>query len=280
MSIILFHTNTDIPTHLLDCVKKIKQYSNIPIYLMTDSKNEIEGTIHVSVQKYNKFNWLNDLDYFRGNDPISHMWRTSCFRMFYIQEFLKENKLKNILHFDNDVLLYENPEKIIEIMDSVYNRFAITAHTADQVVMGMSYIKDENSLDGLVNYLQDQLQINFNILSNRYGGYPSEMCLISSYGEIDMIPILPTQLSEKRYTNNYHKFKSVFDPSSYGQYIGGTFSDKKPGWFGVHQEIGKFIANNDIEVIFEDRNPYLIFKEQKIKINNLHIHSKQTEKYL
>lgn len=280
MSIILFHTNTDIPNHLLDCVKKIKQYSKIPIYLITDSKNEIEGTVHVAVQKYNKFNWLDNLDYFRGNDSISHMWRTSCFRMFYIQEFLKENKLKNILHFDNDVLLYENPEKIIEIMDSVYDKFAITAHTEDQVVMGMSYIKDYNSLDGIVNYLKSQLEINFNTLSNKYGGYPSEMCLISSYGKIDTIPVLPKRLSKNRYTNNYHKFKSVFDPSSYGQYIGGTYGDKKPGWFGVHQEIGKYIANNEIEIIFEDRNPYLIFKEEKIKINNLHIHSKETWKYL
>ena len=280
MNIILYHTHTDIPQHLLHCVEKIKQYSNISIYLMTDSKNEIEGTIHVPVQKYIKFNWLHDLDYFSFNDPISHMWKTSCFRLFYIQEFIKEKQLKNVLHFDNDVLLYENPEKIIELMDNVYDDFTITAHNHDEVVMGMSYIKNENCLDGLIKFIENELKINPQDLKNKYDGYPSEMRLISAYKEIKTIPILPEKISESRYTNNYYKFKSVFDPSSYGQYISGTYSDKKPGWFGVHQEIGKFIANNDIEVIFEDRNPYLIFKEQKIKINNLHIHSKQTEKYL
>jgi hypothetical protein len=280
MAIILFHTNTDIPQHLLHCVEKIRQYSKIPIYFLTDSNSHIDDIIHISIAKYDKFNWLNELNYFRGNDHLSKMWRSSCFRMFYIQEFLKDKQLKNVLHFDNDVLLYEKPEKIIELMDSLYDNFAITPHNSDEVVMGMSYIKNENSIDGLVSFIENELKIDSHILSNKYNGYPSEMRLISAYNKIEMIPILPTNLSENRYTNNYYKFKSVFDPSSYGQYIGGTYSDKKPGWFGVHQEIGKFIANNDIEVIFEDRNPYLIFKEQKIKINNLHIHSKQTEKYL
>jgi hypothetical protein len=280
MAIILFHTNTEIPKHLIDCVVKIRQYSKIPIYLLTDSIEKIDGTVHISTKQYEQFNWLDDLNYFNGNDNLSKMWRTSCFRLFYIQQFLKDKQLKNILHFDNDVLLYENPEKIIELMDNLYDNFAITPHNSDEVVMGMSYIKNENSIDGLVSFIENQLKIDSYILSNKYGGYPSEMRLISAYNQIEMIPILPDSLSENRYTNNYRKFKSVFDPSSYGQYIGGTYSDKKPGWFGVHQEIGKFIANNDIEIIFEDRNPYLILKEQKIKINNLHIHSKQTEKYL
>lgn len=278
--IILYHTDTSLPEHLFDCISKIRQYSKIPIYLLTDSNDKIETVISVNIKKYKTYEWLNDLNYFNGSDSLSKMWRTSCFRLFYIQQFLKDKQLKNVLHFDNDVLLYENPEKIIELMDRLYDNFAITAHNSDEVVMGMSYIKNENSIDGLVSFIENQLKIDSHVLSNKYGGYPSEMRLISAYDQIEMIPILPDGLSENRYTNNYCKFKSIFDPSSYGQYIGGTYSDKKPGWFGVHQEIGKFIANNDIEVIFEDRNPYLIVKEQKIKINNLHIHSKETNKYL
>ena len=280
MAIVLYHTDTKIPKHLIDCVSKIRQYSKIPIYLITDSNLELDNVEIIPISRYNKFNWLKNLNYFNGNDDLSKMWRTSCFRLFYLQEFLKDKELKNVLHFDNDVLVYENPEKIIEIMNEIYDGFSITAHNSDEVVMGMSYIKNSNCLDDLIKFIESELNLDSNYLSNKYGGYPSEMRLISAYKNIKTIPILPDTLSEIRYNNYYKKFKSVFDPSSYGQYISGTFSDKKPGWFGIHQEIGKFIANNEIEVIFEDRKPYLITKEEKIKINNLHIHSKQTEKYL
>lgn len=280
MNIILYHTDTQKPKHLFDCIFKIRQYSKIPIYLLTDSNDKIEYVNTINILNYKKNFWLNDLNYFIGVDDLSKMWRSSCFRLFYIRDFLKDYGLKNILHFDNDVLLYESPEKIIEIMEQINDNFSITAHNESEVVMGMSYIKNDTSIDDLLKFIENELNLSSNILSNKYGGYPSEMRLISAFNNIKTLPILPEGLSESRYTNNYCKFKSVFDPSSYGQYIGGTYSSKKPGWFGVHQEIGKFIANNDIEVIFEDRNPYLIIKEQKIKINNLHIHSKQTDKYL
>lgn len=280
MAIVLFHSETKIPAHLIDCVKKIRQYSKIPIYLLTDNNFEIDTVKIVDINHYQKFDWLKNINYFPGTDILSCMWRSSCFRLFYIKEFLKEFNLRNVLHFDNDVLLYENPEKIIEIMDSIYDKFTITAHNSEEVVMGMSYIKNEQSLDGLIEFISSEFELNSNILSNKYNGYPSEMRLISAYKDISTIPILPDDISEPRYNNNYSKFKSVFDPSSYGQYISGTYGEKKPGWFGEHQEIGKFIKNKEIKVIFEDKNPYVIYKDQKIKINNLHVHSKETEKYL
>jgi hypothetical protein len=280
MNIILYHTDTNQPKHLFDCISKIRQYSKIPIYLLTDSDNQLDGVNVINILKYKKNSWLNNLNYFSGSDDLSKMWRTSCFRLFYIRDFLKDHNLKNILHFDNDVLLYESPEKIIEIMEHINDDFAITAHNETEVVMGMSFIKNDTSIDKLLEFIENELNLNPNILSNKYGGYPSEMRLISAFKNIKTLPILPDGLSESRYTNNYLKFKSVFDPSSYGQYIGGTYSDKKPGWFGVHQEIGKYIANNSIKVIFENKNPYVIVQDQKIKINNLHIHSKETQKYL
>lgn len=280
MSIILYHTSTPIPNHLIDCIKKIRQYSNIPIHLLTDSDITHDDLIVTNINKYNEFNWLNNLDYFRGNDSLSHMWRTSCFRMFYIQRLMQDLNLENVLHFDNDVLLYEKPENIIEKMIGRYGAFAVTAHSHDEIVLGMSFIKNSNALSSVVDFIKNEFQLPSRDLRNKYGGYPSEMRLISAHGNCEFLPILPEGLTAQRYTNNYSNFNSVFDPSSYGQHIGGTFSEKKPGWFGTHQEIGKFIGNGAIRVVFEDRNPYLVYQGNRIKINNLHIHSKNTGLYL
>jgi hypothetical protein len=280
MNIILYHTNTPIPPHVTDCIKKIKQYSNIPIYFLTDTDISYDGVNVLNINKYNELNWLNTLDYFSGNDSLSQMWKTSCFRMFYIQKIMQDLNLENVLHFDNDVLLYENPEILIEKISNKYNNFAVTAHSHDEIVFGMSFIKNSNSLNSIVSFIKNELSLPSNILKNKYSGYPSEMRLISASHQCDFLPILPENLTENRFTKNYLHFNSVFDPSSYGQFIGGTFSDKKPGWYGTHQEIGKFIANNQIKIIFENRNPFVIYMGSKIKINNLHIHSKNTGLYL
>jgi hypothetical protein len=278
MSIILFHSNTSLPNCIFHCIQKIKQYSKIPIYLLTDQNCNIKDVNIINILKYKNLNWLNELKYFNNDDYISKLFKNSCFRLFYIHQFLEENNIKHILHFDNDVLLYENPEKIIEKISSKYKNFCITAHNSSEVVFGMSYIEDSVSLSLIVNFIEQELKSS-NLLK-KYNGCPNEMQIISKINDINFLPILPDNISENRYTNNFKYFNSVFDPSSYGQFLGGTWTDKKPGWFGTHQEIGKFIENNKIKVLFENKNPYILYENTKIKINNLHIHSKQTELFL
>lgn len=283
MSIILYHTNTPIPNHLKDCITKIKQYSNIPIYLLTDSEYEREGVLTINTNQYSEFNWLTDLNYFNNENHIN-MWRTSSFRLFYIKKLMEDKNLNNVLTFDNDVLLYENPEKIIELMSEKYNGFAITPHSHDEVVMGMTFIKDVLAITKITDLFKQEFELPTRILKNKYQGYPSEMRILGAYSEYEMIPILPTGSTTERYTNNFNHFNSVFDPSSYGQYIRGlpAYHDPKstPGWFSVGQEIGKKLKENSIQIIMENKNPFVVYSGNKIKINNLHIHSKLTGEFI
>lgn len=280
-SIVLYHVGTKLPNHLYDCIKKIKSYSNIPIYLLTDDLTSIiDGIIICNIKNYQDLEWLKKLSYF-SYDSMKEMWRGSCFRFFYIEKLIQEKGLSNILHFDNDVLLFENPDKLIDLFKENYNTFAITAHNSNEVVAGMTFIKNENSLNEINKFLKNEICLDQNILSMKYDGFPNEMRLLSESKLCEYIPILPDTISDSpRYNTNYNLFNSVFDPSSYGQFLGGTFSGNQPGWFGTHQEIGRNISENKIKVIMENKNPYLIFQDQKIKINNLHIHSKKTELFI
>ncbi len=281
-SIVLFHSITPIPQHLKDCVTKIRSISSIPIYLLTDT-NIDPGILNlktINITKYDTLNWLNQIDYFNNDLSFGHLWKSSCFRMFYIKQAVQEFNLEDVLHFDNDVLLYENPESIVQTINECNMKYAVTAHNADEIVMGMSFIKNYDSLTNLINFIENELKKGFGYLHSNYRGFPNEMQLISKSNLNDFLPILPDTLVEERYSKYFKKFNSVFDPSSYGQYLGGTFSEKTPGWFGTHQEIGKWISLEKIKVFMEDKMPYLKYEGQKIKINNLHIHSKQTGLFL
>lgn len=278
--IILYHTNTPIPNHLIHCVYKIRQLSSIPIYLLTDTDINLDDTIEtVNINKFNSLNWLSDIDYFT-HDNFKNLWQTSCYRLFYIQKLIEEKNLSNILHFDNDVLLYEIPETIISKMIELNYSFGITAHNINEVVMGMSFLKNSTSLNSVLDFIFKELHLPMGVLQQKYNSWPNEMNLLNASAACEYLPVLPEGISENRYTNNFKNFNSVFDPSSYGQFLGGTYQEKKAGWFETRQEIGKVIADNKIKIIYEDKAPYVWYNDERIKINNLHIHSKLTESFL
>jgi hypothetical protein len=286
MCIILYHRRTPIPNHLRDCIAKIRQYSKIPIYLLTDSQYEDNNVIVVDTARYDDLKWLDshEINIPYKNEKEYHMWRESSSRFFYIQKLIEDKNLQNVLTFDNDILLYENPEKILEKITEKYQKFTITAQCENEVVMGMCFIKDNSAIQEVVDFFTKEYKLPN--LHKKYNGYPTEMRILSEFTKNSThLPILPDNISSSRYTFNYKHFDSVFDPAGYGMYIGGlsplNITVPVPGWYHVYQEIGKYLKSNTIRVLFENRFPYLIVKgENRIKINNLHIHSKETYKYM
>ena len=127
-AIILYHSGAPIPQHLVDCVTKIRRMSDIPIYIITDQAEHPPVDVQWVNMEEDTFNGvkhgLSLLDYYRdSNNP---MWQTSCWRMFYIQRLMEAMKLRDVLHFDNDVLLFERPDQIIATCSDLYDTFAIT----------------------------------------------------------------------------------------------------------------------------------------------------------
>ena len=87
------------------------------------------------------------------------------------------------------------------------------------------------------------------------------------------LPILP-----------YEKTPYVFDPASYGQYFGGT-AQKPRKVFSMrikeeHHIVGREILSKRIKPKMINNEPYVFHNDEKYKIANLHIHSKQLNKFL
>jgi hypothetical protein len=78
-------------------------------------------------------------------------------------------------------------------------------------------------------------------------------------------------------------FGSLFDPASWGQYVGGTRSEG-PGATPQDHYIGTWIKGLPevrLTWIYQDhlRIPCLIYGDMGYRINNLHIHSKNLHLY-
>jgi hypothetical protein len=110
-----------------------------------------------------------------------------------------------------------------------------------------------------------------------------EMFLMSVYGKVRgsiFMKDLPTMPSSK----DFEKFDSIFDPAAWGQYVGGT-QNEGPGAKPLDHDISRMlIANPTFDVIWKEdeegrRIPYFTYHGKDVKINNLHIHSKNLYKY-
>jgi hypothetical protein len=282
INFILFHKNSKLPGYIVECIRQIiTTQINFKVYLLTDNNITFDNN-NINVIDINdiKIDILNEIDFYKHDrDPL---WKTSFERFFYIDYFIRKNKLKNIVHFDNDVLIYKAVEDILTPLQKNIPNVGITKHKPHELVCGFTFINNENSLEKICFKLLELAQQgvdNLKILFN--GDMPHEMRLLGHISENwEDIKILPSTPFDLDFSN----YDCVFDPSSYGQYLGGTGNAIKNTIHpdNVYRLVDRHIVNKKIIPIFDQttKTPYIIYNDTHIPIFNLHIHSKQLREFI
>lgn len=265
---------------------------NIKIYFLTDE----ELLEDILFKKYNIVplnknifysDKIKEFEFYFNYNP-NNFWSIAATRLIYIENFLKNYNLENVYHFENDVLLYYNLEEHHEKFIKFYENLAITTGAPDKSMTGFVFIKNGKSLSMMTQFFIDTLK-KYGIFGTqqKYGmDMVHEMSLIKFYGiengefYLDNLPILPFGELSK----NYNIFDSIFDPASWGQFVGGTRYDG-PGAKPPDQYIGRLLMQNpEWRVDFLDidgfKIPHFNYNGKFIKINNLHIHSKNLHLYM
>ena len=298
MNLVLYHAQSEIPEYTLICIQQFHKIApEIPIYLITD-RSLMDCPLYVTLiatsilrKESALIRSLEGCDYFRTDDYCQFPWgekyrrlfRTSLFRFAYIHKLMREKELTDVLHFDNDVLVYENPLKYVKTFQK-YDKLAVTPQSDSEICFGFSYVRDVKTLEKAILPLYDEVMkfsgCDLSILncSKDNPECPNEMQLFN-HQDIDFLPVLP--MGEERFCRHYAEFNSVFDCSSYGQYLGGaSVKDTKPGFLHPSRMIDSQISSGNIEVEFENGRPWVIFGGKKISINNLHIASKRLKDFV
>jgi hypothetical protein len=180
---------------------------------------------------------------------------------------MKQNELKNVIHLENDVLLYSNlnynfQEKIYIIMD-----------TNNRCIPGIIYIPNYN----LLNKLIENYDFTINDMFNLAKFYNNNREIVNTF------PIIDNSITNCIYNENFQEFNSIFDGAAIGQYLGGVDPRNIPG------DTRGFI-NAECEIKYDkytflwikNKNnyiPYIKINNRLILINNLHIHSKKLENF-
>jgi hypothetical protein len=291
MEIVLTHIGTNVlPSYIDVTIRQIRRFNKDVLITFITGRNNFDTIIGIDAS----INVVDDQSVRSDKVPQilalvkrdeNDFWGATLSRLLYIEEYMKRFDKTDVIHFENDVLIYFDL-KTHEDSILKFRNLAITKGGNSQIMTGFFYIKSHRSLEHMTDYWIDLLEkYRLRVLRRKYGiGMMNEMSLLFIYSKsfnkeyLDYFPILP----EGEHAYNIESFYSLFDPASYGQYVGGTDKNKVPGFLHESHYIGKEMLDHpdDYEVVWLLEKgdvcvPGLKYGRSIMKINNLHIHSKR-----
>jgi hypothetical protein len=267
------HIGEPPPSYLLDSCLSIKIVdADSIIYLITDMDVSVENVVVLKVKDIITDETAKVMQMELFKNESNPLWRTSIFRIFLVRDAMKYLKIQSCYHFDSDVLLFQ-PSCVFDYLLSDFDGLYITPCNSDELVFGFSrfggILKIDSICEILCNIIFDEKK------QKKYSvGMPNEMQLLAGISKQrpDLIKKLKTIPSLDATV--------VFDPSSYGQYFGGTHQGHLPGWYGLHHDIGMEIEKGNLIPMMINSKPNVKYNENLYLIVNLHIHSKKTKLFI
>jgi len=306
-SIVFVHIGKNLPAYLKTAVTQARLFNpKTPIYIVaneeacknTFSQFEKDRPFFISCESLRKssyhleFNRLSQLDkvYREG------FWQYAMERFFYLDELMTQYQLQNVIHLESDVMLYANLEELLPTFQMYYQGIGATFDNDDRCIPGVVFIKNPQIISQLTKFIamrSSQGETDMQAISNFKKANKKQM--------IDHLPIISRKYvlenslvsilghkvakgTEENYCNHVEAFHSIFDAAALGQYLGGTDPRNQAGGPGFINESCVFnVSKLDFEWMLDDQGrkvPYAIFHGEKIRINNLHVHCKDLEKFL
>jgi len=270
--------------YILDNIRQLVRLGHENIWILTNSRfferfSEYNGKI-----KLIAIELLEDSFRFYENSRLDKQfrggfWILTSLRFFYIYEFMRLYNISNVIHLENDVLIYYHCDQIIERFDSSY--LYLPFDTYSRNIASIMYIPSASVFETVLHHY-DFGKTDMDNFSN----------IMKVTGLIRNLPIfLSSGLSidsseEYRFvTSNYERFGGfIFDAAAIGQYLGGVDPRNISGDSTGFINETCIIKYNKYSFIWVDnvgiKRPFIIVDGNKIPIFNLHIHSKNLVRFI
>jgi hypothetical protein len=272
--IVLIHTGNYFPDYINDCIAQLKKHDfNIILIISSKLKSNISDQ-SIKIEAAEDYEDSNYLRFSLKNHDNSHadgFWTRTSSRFLLLKNYAKQNHLKSFFHIENDVLIFSNLIQIQKQLNLSNFECSIVMDCIDRCIPSILWFKNYSILETISqNILLNDSLNDMQNLSIIFHKYRDRIC---------NFPILPhsIEFTNIDYSNMYELFNSIFDGAAIGQYLSGIHSN--PNLKGFINE--KTIFNvSKYNYIWENNEPYMVFENKKIKINNLHIHSKNLKQFI
>ena len=279
MNIVLTCLN-NFQEYILTNIDQLIKLGNKNIYVITNShllSNFDKYSLKINLinadelnESYN-FNTKSVLDStFRDG-----FWKLTSLRFFYIYEFMKIYNITNVIHLENDVLIYYNCEELINLVNK--NFVYIPFDTFKRNIASIMYIPNVEVFKTILdNYNFDKNDMeNFSMIKQKTGIIQNFPIFIKNNNLTD---------EQKFVSNNSNIFPFIFDAAAIGQYLGGVDLRNIPGDTKGFVNETCVIKYNNYNIWFEEvdeiKKPFIKIEDKKVPIFNLHIHSKNLKEFV
>ena len=282
IDIILVHTGTVFESYINDCITQLKKF-NLKIHLILSDclfdKVEHKDVILVKAEDYlddyyNNFNLLGHDNSFRDG-----FWIRTSTRFFQINSYARNNKVQSFFHIENDNLLFTELDKIGEFLESQPYDMAVVIDSEQRCIPSIVWFRDSK----ITQILSEHIFLNnsVNDMTNLYNFFLLNRNIVTN------LPIGPSNIDQTQfisssgirysgninYSNFYDDIGFIFDGAAIGQYLAGIDNRNNQNTIGFVNETTIFdVSKFEFKWILD--SPVIIENGKKIKISNLHIHSK------
>lgn len=298
-SIVFIHIGKMIPEYLEDSVCQASAFNpECEIFLLANQealdayhpKQIPNNLICIPCESLIK---TNEHHQFLQNTTLNDEWRGGFWRytserFLYLFDFIVQYQKHNVFHLEYDNMLYVDLGILLPVFEDLYPGIAATFDNEDRCIPGFVYISNPMVMKILAKCFVDHASDNSNDMQV-LGFFKQE----NDRSTIDHLPIITKEYAsiyplispmghigdpKYKYFQNIDLFNSIFDAAALGQFLGGidpANGDSEPGF--INESCVFNPAFLKIEWHLDEINrqvPFIVHKDAKYRINNLHIHSK------
>lgn len=264
----IYQTLYIAPTHIyilidISCIEEFKQ--NIKNWNLEDKVPNYSMFINIlPVDIFLKDNkLLNEYEYvFKEKYPhymtqMNEFWMSTTKRFFILEQFMYKLHLTNVVHIENDVMLY-TPISDLYTESFKGTQLCMVEDSPNRVIPSIMYIDNPTILNKLCKHLYSTFYVTSQFMN--------DMKLLGTFQDNKLKKLNPLK----------------YDGAAIGQYLGGI----DPIHIKKEKEHPIYYLNNPTKGFINETailkvNNYTItdcithFELNNSKIHNLHIHSKQ-----
>ena len=298
--VVFVHIGPELPSYLGTAVAQARLFNpQTPIYVLANEaalkhppeEFEQNRTLCVPCEKIPKGSLHQK--FLKQSKLNQGLWSLATERFFYLADLMQEYQLGDVFHLETDVLLYVGLETLLPTFKKHYTRtMGATFDNDKRCIAGLFYVPHLRPLNCFLEFVAERAKQQSDGNDMVFLGQFKEKYL-KQY--IESLPIImPEYAAEhplvsanglkgsraEEFTNHSTEFNSLFDAAAIGQYLGGEFHRKEPGFLNESCVFSPAHLRFEWEKDSQGRKvPFAIYKEKRWRVNNLHIHSKQLKEF-
>lgn len=300
-SIVFVHIGKTLPPYLDIAIEQARLFNeNEDIYLIAnesaleDYENLLVKLIRCEDLQKSKEHEHFDKTSRHDTKFRNGFWRFATERFFYIDELVKELNLEDVIHIESDNMIYVNFSDLMPVFRKYYSNIGAVFAADNRCIPSIMYFSNADATNHLVKFLAETSSRRWNDMYS-IAGYKNR----NSRDQIDYLPTVCKDYAENilkkkskrkvqnplNYCKNIDRFNSVFDGQAIGQYLGGQDHRNKGGSSPGQINYCNNYDPSDFKYQWvKDKSgrviPYMIYKNHRYRINNIHVHSKDLHKFI